>query len=147
MYWCPEVCIYTQKSTQIWKVYLNYSKCTWKVSILLYKHHAIIESRATRHSALSAFTETVEFLERSLWDIAAAWLAVIFFLDIIGSQKRIATYNFHSLLAASNNQEDHWWGCGVWIWKFWWSFWLQRCGLLIKRIEKSQFRMKLVITN
>ena len=50
MYWCPEVCIYTQKSTQIWKVYVNYSKCTWKVSIILYKHHAIIESRATRHS-------------------------------------------------------------------------------------------------
>ena len=40
-------------------------------------------SRATRHSAVSAFMETVEFLERSshqcLWDIAAAWLAVIFF--------------------------------------------------------------------
>ena len=42
MYWCPEVCIYTQKSTRIWKIYLNYIKCTWKVSILLYKHHAII---------------------------------------------------------------------------------------------------------
>ena len=27
---------------------------------------SIIESRATRHSAVSAFTETVEFLERSL---------------------------------------------------------------------------------
>ena len=37
MYWCPELCIYTQKSTRIWKVYLNDSKCTWKVSILLYK--------------------------------------------------------------------------------------------------------------
>ena len=33
MYWCPEVCIYTQKSTPIWKLYMNYSKCTWKVSI------------------------------------------------------------------------------------------------------------------
>ena len=31
MYWCPEVCIYAQKSTRIWKVYLNYSKRTWKV--------------------------------------------------------------------------------------------------------------------
>ena len=41
-------------------------KMYMKVSILLYKHHAIIESRATRHSAVSAFTETVEFLERSL---------------------------------------------------------------------------------
>ena len=84
------------------KVYLNYSKCTWKVSI----HHTIIESRATRHSAVSAFTETVELLIRlvpcrwlqarhflaerqeikgrqsslqCLWDIAAAWLAVKFF--------------------------------------------------------------------
>ena len=26
MYWCPDVCIYTQKSTRIWKVYLNDSK-------------------------------------------------------------------------------------------------------------------------
>ena len=51
---------------RIWKVYLNYWKCTWKVSILLYKHHAIIESRATRHSAVSAFTETVETLKRSI---------------------------------------------------------------------------------
>ena len=24
---------------RIWKVYLNYSKCTWKVSILLHKYH------------------------------------------------------------------------------------------------------------
>ena len=42
-----------------------------------------------------------------LWDIAA-WLAVIFFLDIIGWQKHIATYNFYitfisyRLLAAGN---------------------------------------------
>ena len=28
--------------------------------------HAMIESRATRHSAVSAFTETAEFLKRSL---------------------------------------------------------------------------------
>ena len=43
----------------------------------------LMESRATRHSAVSASTETVEFLERSsyqfLWDIAAARLAVNFF--------------------------------------------------------------------
>ena len=50
---------------------------------------------STRHSAVSVFTETIEFLERSLWDIAAAWLVIIFFLETIGSQKRIATYNFH----------------------------------------------------
>ena len=34
MYCCPEVCIYTQKSTRIWKVYLNYSKCTWKEKLV-----------------------------------------------------------------------------------------------------------------
>ena len=38
MYWCHEVCIYTQKYTRIWKVYLNYSECTWKVLILLYMY-------------------------------------------------------------------------------------------------------------
>ena len=90
--------IYTQKSTRIWKVYLNYSKCTWNVSILLYKNHAIIKSCATGHSAVSAFTETVEFLERSLASMLMRYcfsiLGCLFFLDIIGSQKRIATYNF-----------------------------------------------------
>ena len=70
MYWCPEVCIYTQKSTRIWKVYLNYSNCTWKDSILLYKHHAIIESRQSSFSNAAS--------HQCLWDIAAAWLAVIF---------------------------------------------------------------------
>ena len=44
MYWCPEVCISTQKSTRIWKVYLNYSKSeksrffyisiTWQLSLV-----------------------------------------------------------------------------------------------------------------
>ena len=50
----------------IWKVYLNYSKCPWKVSILIIQI-SITDNwvRATRHSAVSAFTETVEFLERS----------------------------------------------------------------------------------
>ena len=70
-----------------------------KVSILLYKHHAIIECRSTRHSAVSAFTETVEFLERSLVSILMRYccstIGCYFFLDKIGSQKRIATYNFH----------------------------------------------------
>ena len=61
---------------------------------------SLMESRATRHSAVSAFTETVEFLQRSLvsmlmrycWSMIGCYF---FFLDIIGSQKRIATYNFH----------------------------------------------------
>ena len=52
--------------------------------------------RATKHSAVSAFTETVEFLERSLASMlmryCCSMIACIFFL---GSQKRIATYNFH----------------------------------------------------
>ena len=63
----------------------------WKVSILL--------SRATKHSAVSAFTETVEFLERSLASMLMRYcesmIGCYFFLGIIGSQKRIATYNFH----------------------------------------------------
>ena len=57
-----------------------------------------MESCATRHSAFPAFTETVEFLERSLASMLMRYCSMIgcyFFLDIIGSQKRIATYNFH----------------------------------------------------
>ena len=106
MYWCPQVCIYTQKSTRIRKVYLNYSKCTCKVSILLYKHHAIIESRAIRHSAVTAFT--VEFLKRSLASMlmryCCSMIGCYFFLDIIGSQKRITTYITDRLLVGGKNQ-------------------------------------------
>ena len=61
--------------------------------------HAIIESRATRHSTVSAFTETVEFLKRSLASMlmryCCSMIGCYFFVDKIGSQKRIATYNFH----------------------------------------------------
>ena len=78
----------------------------------------MIESCASRHSAVSAFTETVEFLERSLASMlmrymyCCSMIGCLFFLDIIGSQKRIATYNFHilsyhitdRLLAAGNNR-------------------------------------------
>ena len=35
-------------------------------SVILASRDNLMESRATRHSAVSAFTETVEFLERSL---------------------------------------------------------------------------------
>ena len=56
-----------------------------------------MESPATRHSAVSAFTETVEFLERSLASMlmkyCCSMIGCYFFLDIIGSQKRIATNN------------------------------------------------------
>ena len=49
--------------------------------------------------AVSAFAETVEFLERSLASMlmkyCCSMIGCYFFLDIIGSQKRIATYNFH----------------------------------------------------
>ena len=59
----------------------------------------IIESRATRHSDVSAFTETVEFLERSLASMfmryCCSMIGWLFLIDIIGSQKHIATYNFH----------------------------------------------------
>ena len=61
--------------------------------------HATIESKVTRHSAVSAFTEIAEFLERSLASMlmryCCSMIGCYFFLGIIGSQKRIATYNFH----------------------------------------------------
>ena len=82
MYWCPEVYIYTQKSTRIWKVYLNYSKCTWKFSILLYKHHAkwsLVQPDTRLSPPLrrqSSFSSAAS--HQCLWDIAAAWLALIF---------------------------------------------------------------------
>ena len=77
--------------------------------------HATMESRATRHSAVSAFTETVEFLERNLalmlMRYCCSMIGCYFFLDMIGSQKRISTYNFHiiitdRLLAAGNHIES-----------------------------------------
>ena len=33
---CPEVCIYTQKSTRIWKVNLNYSKFIWFICLVFW---------------------------------------------------------------------------------------------------------------
>ena len=77
----PEVCIYTQKSTRIWKLYLNYSKCTWKVSILfnisITRQWSLVQ--LARHSAVSAFTELFSSAasHSCLWDIAAAWLAAV----------------------------------------------------------------------
>ena len=58
--------------SELFKMYM-------KSPILLYKLHGIIESSVTRDSAVSAFKEKVEFLERSLRYITAAWLAIIFF--------------------------------------------------------------------
>ena len=84
--------------TEIYPNLYNISEL-FKMYILLYKHHAIIESRATRHSAVSAFTETAEFLKRSLASMLMRYccrmIGCCFFIDIIGSQKRITTYNFH----------------------------------------------------
>ena len=60
----------------------------------------------TRHSAVSAFTETVQFLERSLATMLmrnyCSMLGCLSFLDIIGSQKHKPTYNTDRLLAAGN---------------------------------------------
>ena len=99
---CPEVCIYTHKSTRIWTVYLNYSKCTWKVSILLYKHHATIFNRVSCNQTLgclrlygtSRVSPAQPRINAYVILLQHDWL-LFFFLDIIGSQKRIATYNFH----------------------------------------------------
>ena len=64
-------------------------------SCILASRDNLMESRATRHSAVSAFTETVEFLQCSLVSYCCSMIGCYFFLDIIGSQKRIAPYNFH----------------------------------------------------
>ena len=59
----------------------------------------MIESRAIRNSAVSAFTKTFEFLECSLASMLMRYCCSIidclFLLDIKGSQKRIATYKFY----------------------------------------------------
>ena len=49
-------------------IYPNLKKYIWIIQNVHEKSRFfyIIESRATRHSAVSAFTETFEFLERSL---------------------------------------------------------------------------------
>ena len=53
-------------------------------------------------------TETVEFLERSLASYCCSMIGCCFFLDIIGSQKRIATYNFwRPVIKASWASLDH----------------------------------------
>ena len=68
-----------------------------QVSILLYKHHAIIESPATRHTAVSAYGNSrvspgQPHINAYEIFLQHDWLL---FLDIIGSQKQLATYNFH----------------------------------------------------
>ena len=102
-------CIYTpQKSTLIWKIYLNYSKCTWKVSILSYNWVSCNKTlgclRLYGDSRVSRAQPRINAYEILLQH---DWLGV--FLDIIGSQKHIlATYNnrpppgiFHLLFVRS----------------------------------------------
>ena len=76
--------------------------------LYMYKHHAIIESHATRHSAVSAFTETVEYLERSLASMLMRYWPLIF-----SRHNRFAETHSHlqlsyhitdRLLAAGNNK-------------------------------------------
>ena len=58
----------------------------FKIYMKSLDYHTFIESRATRYSAVSAFTETVEFLERSLASMlmryCSSMIGCYFFLDI-----------------------------------------------------------------
>ena len=80
--------------SELFKIYMK-SLDSFKLA----SRDTLMESRATRHSAVSAFTETVEFLKRSLASMlmryCCSMIGCYIFLDIIDSQKRIATYNFH----------------------------------------------------
>ena len=110
MYWCPEVCIYTQKSTWIWKVYLNYSICTWKVSILSYWHHTIIESRANRHSAVSAFSDGTplpppnNFLDSSSAELCNLQSSYQRNIDDCGVYMHFKLDNYKKLLLTQNSR-------------------------------------------
>ena len=110
---------YTQKYTRIWKVYLNYSKCTWSLDSFF-----MIESRATRHSAVSAFTETVEFLERSLASMLMRYccsiIGCLFFLFIFSRHNRLA--ETHSHLQLSYHITDRLLAAGNHSWKNLWNW-------------------------
>ena len=77
------------------KVYLNYSKCTWKVSIIFIL------------APLDNWNQTLGYLclyaasHQCLWDIAAAWSAVVFF----SRNNRFA--EMHSHLQPSFHITDH----------------------------------------
>ena len=87
----------------------------------------VIESRATRHSAVSAFTETVEFLERSLALMLMRYCCSIIGCYFFSRQNRFAETHRHlqlsyhisdRLLAAGNEiflQHD-------WLFYFWSRF-------------------------
>ena len=72
------------------------SKCTC-TSLDSFKHHAIIESPATRHSAVSAYGDSHVSPAQPHINAYEIFLQHdwLLFLDIIGSQKQLATYNFH----------------------------------------------------
>ena len=73
------------------------------LDFFLYQHHAGNGVSCIQTlGCLRLYAETVEFLERSLASILMRYCCsinwLLFFLDIIGSQKHKATYNFHILL-------------------------------------------------
>ena len=65
--------------TRIWKVYLNHSKCTLSLDSFIWLSLVQPDTR----------------LSPPLRLYCCSMIGCLFFLDIIGSQKRIATYNFH----------------------------------------------------
>ena len=77
MYWCPEVCIYTEIYPNIWKVYLNYSNLKNLDSFILASRDNWVSCNQTL-GCLHLYGDRRVLHEQCLWDIAAAWLAVSF---------------------------------------------------------------------
>ena len=74
-----------QSISELFKMYMKSLD-----SFILFSHVQPDTPLLRRQSSFSSAAS-----HQCLWNIAVAWLAVIFYLDIIGSQKHIATYNFH----------------------------------------------------
>ena len=82
---------------------------------LLYKHHAIIESHATRHSTVSAFTETVKYLGPSLASMLMRYCCSMIGCYFFSRHNRFAETHSNlqlsyqitdRLLAAGNNNKQ-----------------------------------------
>ena len=73
---------FTQKSTRIWKVYLNYSKSEKSrfFYISITRQLSLVQPNTTLSPPLRRQPSCSSAVSHQcLWDIAAAWLAVIFF--------------------------------------------------------------------
>ena len=107
MYWCPEVCIYTQKSTES-------EKYIWIIQNVHEKSRFFYSS--TKHSAVSAFTETVEFQTQPRINAYKILLQHDWLLVFSRQNRFVETHSnlqlsYHitdRLLAAGNKPNDIW---------------------------------------